>query len=226
MKKLALAVFVLFCFTGRARGADYAKMGETLEVQPGLFLTLNSARFTDKGNMNPENGRFLIFDCTFENKSNSPISVSTIMNLFIQDSEGFKYTISVRAQTKGSLDGMVRNGAKLRGEIGFDVSAEDLIEFFGFKFLMGKQESIWRVDLRANSVVTPERYSGKEVMAQIVTTLGIDANSRAYKEYAASMNQLVKTNGFDIATVGLILIDDYKTFLEDGKSFIDWSMIR
>ena len=146
MKKVILAIILIFCLAGVTWAGEYAGMKDTVEVEPGLFLTVNSAKLTTSGFMEPENDVFLIFDCTFENKSNKPIHVSSALQLNIIDADGYQEDLSFSVKTKGSLDGIIANGQRMRGEIGFDVEAGTLIEFFSYKPLMGTP-TLFKVDI-------------------------------------------------------------------------------
>jgi len=123
--------------------AEQATVGDTLEVQPGLFLTVNEIRTTTEGFITPD-GIYLIIDATYENTSDSDIAVSTMLNLGVRDSEGFTYNISIGTDTRGSLDGTVPASDIMRGEVAFDVPADAIIEYFLYEALFGGV-SRWRI---------------------------------------------------------------------------------
>jgi hypothetical protein len=105
------------------------QMGESVEFG-GMKVTFNSVR-KDFGNefMSPENDFHLIADLTVENTTNKEENVSSLLNLSLKDADGYKYSDAIFADTKGTLNGSISAGDKLRGEIAFDVpeSGYDLI---------------------------------------------------------------------------------------------------
>lgn len=126
---------------------EWPIIGDTIEVEPGLFLTINSARASSDGLFDAD-GVYLILDCTYENKSSEEAALSTLLNLSVKDVDGYKYSAALGADTKGSLDGALAPGDKTRGEVAFDVADGTAVEFFIYEpFLMGSQ-SMWRIALR------------------------------------------------------------------------------
>lgn len=109
-----------------------AGVGKTISGD-GYSITLNSARYStaDTFGVEPENGKYLILDVTIENSSEDENSISSLMSFTLQGSDAFEYDQSLTAKKKGSLDGDVKVGGKLRGEIAYDVPE---LEYFDFSF--------------------------------------------------------------------------------------------
>jgi len=101
------------------------KIGDTVSIGDVEF-TVNNARF-DKGSdfSKPEEGmKYLVIDATVENKSNEPFALSSMMCFTLYDEEDYACDMQIFAETKGSLDGEIAPGRKIKGEIAFDVSAD------------------------------------------------------------------------------------------------------
>ena len=75
------------------------------------------------------------------------------------------------------------------------------------------------------SIFEENKQASEEFEREVIMNLGIDTNSEAYKEYVSRVNQLMEIYNIDVVTFGLLIIDDYKTFMEGENSFINWSMI-
>ncbi len=95
---------------------DTVKMGD-------LIFTLNSIRW-DQGSefMKPDPGeKWIVFDCTIENAGDSATNISSLAMFSLYDEEHYSCSMTIFADTKGSLDGELGAGRKMRGEIAFDV---------------------------------------------------------------------------------------------------------
>ena len=134
-------------------GPAEAGVGDTIEVEKGLFLTVNGIR-ADSGGFWAPNGIYLIIDCTYENKSKDEKHLSTLLNLTVKDADGYKYDPAILADTKGSLDGALAAGDKVRGEVAFDVPDDTTVEYFCFDpFLVFSQsQSRWRIAVNVRAV--------------------------------------------------------------------------
>jgi hypothetical protein len=93
-------------------------------------VTLNSARSSrDDSFGGPDNDFYLVVDLTIENTSTEESSVSSLASFEIKGSDLYKYDVGYFADVKGSLDGSILGGSKLRGEIAFDVPTLPFYEF-------------------------------------------------------------------------------------------------
>jgi len=129
-----------------------ALFGETLEVEPGLFLTVNGVRTTVEGLFDAD-GVYVVFDCTYENRSVKTNALSTLVNLSVKDEDGWKYDAALWAKTRGPLDGSLAAGDTVRGEVAFDVPIGTVVAFFTYEpfWVEGFSVSQWRVDLQASA---------------------------------------------------------------------------
>ena len=123
-----------------------AAVGDTVSV--GEFeITVNSVETLSSGSLtDPDNDFFLLIDATIANNSDEDETISSLLSFDLRGSDGFSYDIDIFAPEKGSLDGDVRAGGILRGQIAFDV--EDL-EYYDFTFepsLFGNDQATFRIN--------------------------------------------------------------------------------
>ena len=126
--------------------------GDSIEVEPGLYLKVNGARVANGGVFEAD-GAYLILDCTYENKSKDEAYLSTLINLSVKDADGYKYGAAFGALTKGSLDGALAAGDILRGEVAFDVPDGAVVEYFCYDpFLVsGYGQAKWKIDVNVRA---------------------------------------------------------------------------
>jgi len=132
-----------------AVGSHEVSIGDTIEVEPGLYLTVNDIRASVGDGFFEADGVYIIIDCTYENRSKKEANLSTLINLSVKDSDGYKYTVALFADTKGSLDGALAVGDKTRGEVAFDVPDGTTVEYFCYDpFLVsGYNQARWRLSV-------------------------------------------------------------------------------
>lgn len=122
-------------------------VGDTVQFD-NLHITLNGVR-TSAGNdfMKPENGKFLIVDLTIENKGSESAAISTLLQMSLEDAEAFSHQVALFPDVKGSVDGELGAGRKVRGEVAFDVPNSSAYEFiFEDPFTSG--QAIWKFTAR------------------------------------------------------------------------------
>ena len=97
-------------------------IGDTVRMGD-LVFTLNSARWEegDEWNKPKEGERWLVLDCTVENESSEPTTISSMLMFSLYDEDSYSRDVDFFADTEGSLDGELGVGRKMRGEIAFDV---------------------------------------------------------------------------------------------------------
>ncbi|HUV46819.1 MAG TPA: DUF4352 domain-containing protein [Candidatus Bathyarchaeia archaeon] len=105
------------------------KIGEEIDAGD-YFITVKGAR-KSSGTIVPKAGNtYLLVDVLVENKTDEEKAVSSMLSSSVKDEEGVKYTITIGADNKGSLDGKLLPNDKLRGEVTFEVPKEAT----GFKY--------------------------------------------------------------------------------------------
>ena len=79
--------------------------------------------------------KFVVIDLTFENKGAEAVSVSSLLQMSLKDSDGNKYGVDLMATTAAngsSIDGEVAPGEMVRGQIGFQIPESVLGLIFVF----------------------------------------------------------------------------------------------
>lgn len=101
------------------------KIGDSVKAG-NLVFTVNSTR-TDEGNefIKPAEGKiYYIVDVTVENTGDESEVVSSLMMFKLFDADGYNYSVTFGPETKGSVDGEVAAGRKIRGELVFEIPEE------------------------------------------------------------------------------------------------------
>ena len=102
-------------------------VGDSVEVE-GVEATLNEVRVLpttdlDRPVQNPDN-RFLAADLTFENVSEGPVSVSSLLEFVLKNAEGYSASQTVHTQQRELAEGEIAPGEKASGEIVYEVPPE------------------------------------------------------------------------------------------------------
>ena len=102
-------------------------VGDSVETG-GIEATLNGVRVlptTDKDQpiQNPDN-RFLAADLTFENVSDGPVSVSSLLEFVLKNEEGYSASQTVHTQQRELAEGEISAGEKASGEVVYEVPPE------------------------------------------------------------------------------------------------------
>jgi hypothetical protein len=119
--------------TGTPAAEKYV-VGDTVKMGD-LQFTLNGVRY-EKGSefWAPDEGtRWLVFDCTLENKGDESESISSLLMFTLYDSDSYKKDIAMADNLKGSLDGELGAGRKMAGEIAFTVDEDESAWEFVFE---------------------------------------------------------------------------------------------
>lgn len=101
---------------------DVIAMGETT-------ITVNEITYPAGTEFTkPDEGKkFLVVDLTIENKSAEAINISTMLQMWLKDPSGQKYTVDIMASVASggtSPDGEISPGEKVRGQVSFQVPAD------------------------------------------------------------------------------------------------------
>lgn len=121
-------------------------IGDTVNYD-GLHITLNDV-ITSSGSEweKPSYDHYLILDLTIENTTEEAANISTILQMSLQDEEGYTHSIAFFTETKGSLDGEIGPGRSNRGQVAFDVNQSSVYEFiFENPFTSG--QAIWEISV-------------------------------------------------------------------------------
>jgi hypothetical protein len=106
------------------------EVGDTISGD-GFKITLNSAEnvSSDSYGDSADNDFFLVLDVTIENTGNDEANVSSFISISLRGSDSYDYDQSYFVDTKGSLDGSIRAGGTLRGQVAYDVPSLNFYEF-------------------------------------------------------------------------------------------------
>jgi len=104
------------------KGVKIYKIGDAVKWRNYIFKVNSVRKDLGGGFLKPKKGYiYYIVDVTVENKSNESFAVSSLLMFKLVDSEGYSYNVTFGPDTKGQLDGDIRPGRKLRGELAFEI---------------------------------------------------------------------------------------------------------
>ena len=100
-------------------------VGDTITIGD-FVLKVNKVLYPkgDQFNKPSAGNKFLVVDLTIVNKGSSSAEISTLLQMWVKDATGRKYTEDLMATTaaKGTTpDGEISPGEKVRGQVGFQV---------------------------------------------------------------------------------------------------------
>ena len=110
---------------GEENGAPAAEkyaVGDTVKMGD-LQFTLNGVRY-EAGDeyWKPDEGtKWLVFDCTLENKGSESEAISSLLMFKLYDADSYTKDIAMADNLKGSLNGELGAGRKMAGEVAFTV---------------------------------------------------------------------------------------------------------
>lgn len=130
-------------FKGTQSGVSSGSAGETIRFGD-LKLTFNSSRTSNGMDyFRPEEDQYVIVDMTIENLGSEEANISSLLHFTLKDAESYAYTDAIFVDTKGTLNGSIAPGDRLRGEIGFDVPKSAYYELV-FESLWRDGQAIWK----------------------------------------------------------------------------------
>lgn len=116
------------------------KVGEQVESKGFVFVVNGTRKDTGSGFIKPEAGNvYLIPNVTIENKGAERTTISSLLQMYVKDSEGNKYTPTLTQNATGKVDGELLGGEKIKGDVGFEVptTATGLKLYFQADWLFG-----------------------------------------------------------------------------------------
>jgi hypothetical protein len=134
--------------TSSSSGGDY-KVGQTATVG-SMSMTLNSVKTTQGGPYDnlKAGDTFLIVDVTVKNGTGSPKNVSSGVDFKLNDSTGQSYTETVITGETPPDDTALRDGAKLRGQLTYQVPKS--MKQFTFTYqpdFLSSDQATWDINL-------------------------------------------------------------------------------
>jgi len=127
------------------------KAGETAEIGDVVFA-LNGIRYEegDESWAPEEDQKWIVFDCTVENKSSETIFVTTITpaNTFqLYDTEGYSKETTVIATSKGNLNTEIAPGRKVSGEVAYVINEEETDWEFVFNPGLDTGQAVYEINV-------------------------------------------------------------------------------
>jgi hypothetical protein len=112
-------------------------IGESIEMND-MVLTVNevSSPAGDQFTKPSEGYKFLVVDLTLINNSSTAVNISSLMQMFVKDSAGRKFDVDIWATTAGggtTPDGEYAPGETIRGQVGYEVPADETQFIFVFE---------------------------------------------------------------------------------------------
>ncbi|MFZ5815366.1 MAG: DUF4352 domain-containing protein [Bacillota bacterium] len=123
-------------------------VGDTIKMGD-LQFTVNSVRTTKgEGFVRAKDGNvYVLVNATVENIGDKPAAISSLLMFKLQDGDGYQHNITIYPDAKGSLDGEVAPGRKMRGELAFEVPEHAKgLELLFEPNLMGFGQAIIKLD--------------------------------------------------------------------------------
>ena len=116
------------------------KVGD--QIKSGDFVFSVNSVSKDQGTayVKPTAGSiYIIPNVTIQNNGKTKSAVSTLLQMYIKDSEGNKYSPALTTNATGKVDGELLAGDKVKGDVGFEVplSATGLKFYFTPEWLTG-----------------------------------------------------------------------------------------
>lgn len=129
----------------QSKAPEVYAVGDTVKYNH-LQITLHGVTESQGSEFfSPSNDKYLLVDLTIENTGDEPEAVSTLLQMELMDADSYTYSIALYPDTKGSLDGEIAPGRKMRGEVAFDVPESEYYEFiFSDPFVTG--QAIWKIE--------------------------------------------------------------------------------
>lgn len=125
------------------------QIGEPVAIGD-VIITINEVRehISDNPFIKPSEGCiFYVLNITIENTRSEPYNSSTMLQMSLADSEGYTYDMAFVDGLKGSLDGEIGPGRKLRGEIAYEIPADATgLEFIYDYDVFGHGQAIFKLD--------------------------------------------------------------------------------
>lgn len=122
-------------------GAAQTKIGSRIgDMQSfgGLAITLNEVEYKTEGSFAPDNDQFVVVDLSLQNTTDKAIHVSTLMQMKLQDSDGYKHSPTLYIDGQGDLNGEIAPGDSIRGQVAFDVDKSEEYKFIFAGALSGQ----------------------------------------------------------------------------------------
>jgi len=132
---------------GQAQALEIFAVGESVKMGELVFI-VNGVRTSQGGDfISPEEGNiYYLVDCTLENNAAESANISSLLMFKMVDGDGYNYNITIGPETKGSLDGELASGRKMRGELAFEVPVQaSSLELIFEPNVFGTGQAIYKI---------------------------------------------------------------------------------
>ena len=112
--------------TAASRTESYS-VGDVMDISDFVLVVLGWEMPTDDIFRPDAGSMYVAVELLFVNQSDSPATVSTLLQMALKDSTDRQFTLDLGAQTaskSGALDGELALGEKLRGQVAFEVASD------------------------------------------------------------------------------------------------------
>ncbi len=123
------------------------EIGDRVRMQDAL-ITVNSVRLSEGGEwFGPgEDHIYVVIDITVENDADEPMHVSSIMQFDLVDDDGYSMDMTIYVDAKGSVDGELGAGRRMRGEITWEVPVDATgLEVVYTHCIIDRGQAIWMI---------------------------------------------------------------------------------
>ena len=141
-------------------------VGDVIDISDFVMVVLGWDILPANEFAEPDEGnQFVAVDLLLVNQTDSPVSVSTLLQMFLKDATSQKYNVDLFAQMAaegGSLDGELAAGERLRGKVGFQVPENATgLEFEFDPNLLGSGKVFVRLGGSPISIEPPSKLAGE-----------------------------------------------------------------
>ena len=104
-----------------------ATIGDTLQAADGVTVTLDDVKFATTDNLGgkPTNGKYLVAYFTINNTSGKALTISSLLDFTAAGESGTTFDESLAGPYKNIIDGNLKDGRKLAGQVTYDVTDEN-----------------------------------------------------------------------------------------------------
>jgi hypothetical protein len=132
--------------------AEMPGIGDSVEAG-GIRVTLNGVRNLPETEFDPARSGnvFLAVDLTFENVSDEPVALSSIMEFALKDEDGYSADQTVHTEQRSLTEGNLSPGQRTSGEIVYEVLADaEGLQLDYAPFLAG-ETYVWEIGSAAGA---------------------------------------------------------------------------
>lgn len=169
-------------------GPEGLAVGESTEAQ-GVQTTLNGVRTLPVTEFDQPfssaNNLFVAVDMTFENTSDEPVSLSSLLELTLRDEDGYSADQYFHTEQRQLPEGNIAPGQRASGDIVYEVSADSEGLQLSYNPFLGRETYIWSIGSISSTfgtVNSSESGSAPQEQPDASTEDGADSFISSYYE--------------------------------------------